>query len=167
MPTHRPYDSPIICQLNYRDLFEVVPSGWKVSPLCQDNLWCLEDQSMWTCGQQCFIKYWFITPLKVKHILTRSYHTTKHLHSTTIVLNHVRSWPVYVLEWIVQEVSLQGKMFLFSRCFVVCYLYSSYMRLTISVIVRCSCDVWMLSNLNFFIMMLWQNPMHCQTWICR
>ncbi len=40
-------------------------------------------------------------------------HTTKHLHSTTIVLNHVRSWPVYVLEWIVQEVSLQGKMLLF------------------------------------------------------
>ncbi len=31
------------------------------------------------------------------------YHTTKHLHSTTIVLNHVRSWPVYVAEWIVNR----------------------------------------------------------------
>ncbi len=38
-----------------------------------------------------------------------AWHTKKHLHSTTIVLNHVRSWPVYVAEWIVQEVSLQGK----------------------------------------------------------
>ncbi len=40
------------------------------------------------------------------------HHTTKH-DSGTFVLNHVRSWPVYVSEWRVQEVSIQGKMPLF------------------------------------------------------
>ncbi len=40
----------------------------------------------------------------------RHCHTKKRLHSTTIVLNHVRSWPVYVAEWIVQEVSLKVRL---------------------------------------------------------
>ena len=41
---------------------------------------------------------------RAKHL-----HTTKHLHAGTFVFNHVRLWPVYVSEWNVSEVSLQGK----------------------------------------------------------
>ena len=44
-----------------------------------------------------------------KNVDTAAYHTKKHLHSGTFVLNHVRSWPVYAPEWRAQEVSLQGK----------------------------------------------------------